>query len=160
MQMTNGKRDNRRGRVSRVAPAAALLGALVAGGWGCGSSTTGTVAYTYEDPYLYSYYYPADLAYTGYYGADSWNYAVYYSSPGLPAGSAAATVIDNSGRPSLGSTLRALIRGESVCPGQVTVTPKTAPPACTGSAQASVKNGITAVFAGCQLTGGGKLDGS
>ena len=86
---------------------------------------------------------------------------VYYSARGAVPGSAgAATVINNSGRPSLGSTLRALIRGESVCPGQVTVTPKTVPPACTGSAVATVKNGVTVVFNGCQLSGGGKLDGT
>ncbi len=157
--MTNRYQDRLRNRVSRLAPAAALLGVIAASGWGCNEgATTGTVAYSYEDPYLYSYYYPADVAYTGYYAADTWDYGLYYAAQGPAAG--AATVIDNSTRPSLGSTLRALIRGESVCPGQVTVTPKTAPPACSGSPLTSVKNGFTAVFAGCQLSGGGKLDGT
>jgi hypothetical protein len=142
-----------------LAPAIMLIGAAAAGG--CDEGTTSTVAYSYEDPYLYSYYYPADLAYTGYYAADSWNYGLYYAAPGAVPGSAgAATVINNSGRPSLGTALRAVIRGESVCPGQVTVTPKTAPPACSGSPLTSVKNGITVVFNGCQLSGGGKLDGT
>jgi len=136
-----------------------MVGAAMVGG--CDDGTTSTVAYTYDDPYLYSYYYPADLAYTGYYAADTWNYGLYYAAPGAVPGSAgAATVINNSGRPSVGSTLRALIRGESVCPGQVTVTPKTAPPACSGSPLTSVKNGITVVFNGCQLSGGGKIDGT
>jgi len=156
------KRSHRLARVLRtacLAPAIMLVGAAMAGG--CGEGTTSTVAYSYEDPYLYTYYYPADLAYTGYYAADSWAYATYYAARGAVPGSVeAATVINNSGRPSLGSTLRALIRGESVCPGQVTVTPKTAPPACTGSALTSVNNGITVVFNGCQLSGGGKLDGT
>ncbi len=150
--MTNTKR-------ARLAPAAMLWGVLAAGGLGCDGGTT-TVSYAYEDPYLYSYYYPADLAYTGYYATDSWDYAAYYASPGLGGAVGPATVIDNSTPPSLGSTLRALIRGESVCPGQVTVTPKTAPPACSGSSLTSVKNGVTVVFNGCQLSGGGKLDGT
>jgi hypothetical protein len=159
-------RDRRRWRsLARVfkraclAPAIMLVGATMA--VGCGEGTSSTVAYTYDDPYLYSYYYPADLSYSGYYAADSWDYAGYYAARGAVPGSVgAATVINNSGRPSLGSTLRALIRGESVCPGQVTVTPKTAPPACSGTAVASVKNGVTVVFNGCQLSGGGKLDGT
>src|SRR5215831_13891618 len=129
----NRRRSRPLGRVlwrACLAPALMLVGAAMAG---CGGSgTTSTVAYTYEDPYLYTYYYPADLTYTGYYAADSWNYGLYYAARGAVPGSVeAATVINNTGRPSLGSTLRALIRGESVCPGQVTVTPKTAPPACT-----------------------------
>lgn len=160
MAMTKTHQDRLRYWGTRLAPAAALAGALVVGFWGCGTTTTGTVAYTYDDPYLYSYYYPADVAYTSYYAADTWDYALYYSSKGPASGAGAATVIDNSGRPSLGSTLRSLIRGESVCPGQVTVTPKTAPPACSGTAVATVKNGITVVFNGCQLSGGGKLDGT
>jgi hypothetical protein len=158
-------RDRRRARsLARVlrraclAPAIMLVGALAGG---CDDGTTSTVAYTYDDPYLYTYYYPADLAYTGYYAADSWNYGLYYAAPGaIPGSAGAATVINNSGRPSLGSTLRALIRGESVCPGQVTVTPKSVAPACSGSSVTSVKNGITVVFNGCQLSGGGKLDGT
>ena len=136
-----------------------MVGAAM--GVGCDEGTSSTVAYSYEDPYLYSYYYPADLGYTGYYAADSWAYAGYYAARGaVPGSEGAATVINNSGRPSLGTTLRAVIRGESVCPGQVTVTPKTAPPACSGSSLTSVKNGITVVFNGCQLSGGGKLDGT
>ena len=157
--MIKSHRDRLRHWGARLAPAA-LAGALVVGFWGCGTTTTGTVAYTYDDPYLYSYYYPTDVMYSGYYAADSWDYAVYYASKGSAPGAGAATVIDNSGRPSLGSTLRSLIRGESVCPGQVTVTPKTAPPACSGTAVATVKNGVTVVFNGCQLSGGGKLDGT
>jgi hypothetical protein len=42
----------------------------------------------------------------------------------------------------------------------VTVTPKTAAPACGGSSTTSVKNGITVVFNSCQISGGGKLDGT
>jgi hypothetical protein len=158
--MIKTHRDRLRHWGARLAPAAALVSAVAVGFWGCGTTTTGTTTYAYDDPYLYTYYYPADLAYTGYYAADSWDYAVYYASRGPAASASPATVIDNSGRPSLGSTLRSLIRGESVCPGQVTVTPKTAPPACSGTAVATVKNGVTIVFNGCQLSGGGKLDGT
>jgi hypothetical protein len=159
--MIKTHREHLRRLGTRFVPAVALVGALAAGFWGCDdNTTTGTTTYAYDDPYLYTYYYPTDLAYTGYYAADSWAYAGYYASNGPAAGAGAATVIDNSGRPTLGSTLRSLIRGESVCPGQVTVTPKTAPPACSGTAAATVKNGITVVFNGCQLSGGGKLDGT
>ena len=89
-----------------LAPALMLVGAAAVG---CGGgTTTSTVAYAYEDPYLYTYYYPADMAYTSYYATDSWNYAVYYAARGaVPGSEGAATVINNTGRPSLGSTLRA-----------------------------------------------------
>ena len=37
--------------------------------------------YAYEDAYLYDSYYPADVAYAGYYWADAWDYSTFYLLP-------------------------------------------------------------------------------
>src|SRR5579871_5592440 len=67
----------------------AALGALTLLVIGAGSCTDGTttVAYAYDDPYVYTTYYPVDTSYAGYYWADSWNYYAFYYE-GLPAGAA------------------------------------------------------------------------
>jgi hypothetical protein len=146
-----------------VAAAGAGAAALLALGYlACGSSTSSTsVDYAYEDPYLYDYYYPVDTGYSGYYASNSWDYTTYYAAtPGGAYGSGSGQTPDNSSRPFVGTTIRALIRGETVCPGQVTVTPKTTTPPCTGSGSPQVRSGVNVVFNGCQLTGGGKIDGT
>src|SRR5579871_4459652 len=66
----------------------AALGALTLLVIGAGSCTDGTttVAYAYDDPYVYTTYYPVDTSYAGYYWADSWNYyAFYYAAVGVDA---------------------------------------------------------------------------
>ena len=46
---------------------------------GCGSSgTVVTTTYAYDDPYLYTAYYPADVAYASYYWAYPWDYTTFY----------------------------------------------------------------------------------
>src|SRR3954463_620406 len=59
----------------------AAMGALtllLVGAGACTDGTTTTVAYAYDNPYVYTTYYPVDTAYAGYYWADSWNYYSFY----------------------------------------------------------------------------------
>ena len=56
-------------------------------------------------------------------------------------------------RATIASVIEALARGESVCPGQVTITPKTATPACAGGNATEERNGVTLVFNGCVVSG-------
>jgi hypothetical protein len=145
---------------------------------GCGTNTT----YATTDPYLYTAYYPADVAYSTVYWTDDWYYPSLYAIYGPPTTTGAAGVNGNVATGGTGGTtttgtggtggtgtaagvlttagdaVRALARGESVCPGQITVTPKTAPPACTGGPTSS-RAGVTIVFTACQTPGGAVLDG-
>jgi hypothetical protein len=66
-------------------------------------------------------------------------------------GTTAAAVLTTAG-----DAIRALARGETICPNQMTLTPKTTAPACTGG---STRGGATIVFNGCQTPGGATLDG-
>jgi hypothetical protein len=72
----------------------------------------------------------------------------------------------NTGAPRFASAadlIRALARGDTtICPGQVTVTPKTGPSACTAgvSAGAQVRAGVTIVFNGCQIPDAGTVSGT
>jgi hypothetical protein len=71
---------------------ALALAAGVAGS--CSDNTAvpaGTTAYVYDDPYLYTAYYPYDVAYSGYYWADSWNYATFYAVTYGPGGGGTPT---------------------------------------------------------------------
>jgi hypothetical protein len=140
----------------RTWAAAAVTAACVAG---CGGTTsTGYVVdYGYEEAYLYDAYYPVDMSYAGYYYATPWDYSYYYYNKVNSAFSAALTAPLAT---SVGSAVRALARGETLCEGQVTVTPKMAAPACAGADAAAVRNGVTIVFNGCQLSSGGTLSGT
>jgi len=108
---------------------------------------TDTVAY---DSYLYYGYYPADVYYSGYYWTDPYYY--YYAAtygggrPPTTTGSAGSTGTSTtgaagatgtsmggsggssstraSGEMTMGDVLRAMARGETVCPNQVTITPR------------------------------------
>ncbi len=166
----------------------AVMGALtlfVVGAGSCTDGTTATVAYAYDDPYVYTTYYPVDTSYAGYYWADSWNYyAFYYAAVGVDAtglastglggvaglygtaganGAAGATGAGGAGgaggsgattvRATIASVIEALARGESVCPGQVTITPKTTTPACAGGNSTEERNGVTLVFNACVVSG-------
>jgi len=155
-----------------VAVVAGTLGA-VTNFVGCGTTTT----YATTDPYLYTVYYPADVAYSTVYWADAWNYPSLYAiytptspNPVSPAtvvatgsgGNDGSTVVTDGGvttggvLTTAGDAVRALARGESVCPGEITVAPKTAAPACTGG---TTRAGATIVFNACQTPGGATLDG-
>jgi len=183
-------------RSATVTAALAAI-AIIRGGAGCGgsSSTTSSGYVAYEDPYVYTSYYPADVAYANAYWANDWSYPVVYATgygPSNPAPTApaapptttvdagpsdaavpatdgavadAATTTDGgtstSRLTSIPDLIRALARGDTtVCPGHVTVTPKTAAPPCTGDVRTQVRAGVTIVFNGCQIPNDGTVDGT
>jgi hypothetical protein len=156
---------NRAARAVVVLSAFGAAATLLAGGCSSGTATT---AYAYEDPYLYTTYYPADVGYSTYYYADTWNYNSWYyyyvgqspSPVGDDAGShdaghADAGAIDGGvgGLAPHGviGAIEALARGMDVCPGHVTVTPKDTTPACDDGMTTSERNGATLDFSGCQV---------
>jgi hypothetical protein len=177
----NGKHMKRWGRGTLVAAGALTL--IIAAGHGCSSNETpATVAstgYVYDDYYLYTTYYPVDVAYAGYYWADSWAYPTFYTAATYgggtnttgaagttgtagttgaagttgTAGTSGTTTSVTTTRSTLATVIEALARGESVCPGQVTVTEKFATPACAGGTVAQERNGVTIVFNGCLASG-------
>src|SRR5262249_13065796 len=103
-------------------------------------------AYGYDD-----YYYTTSYAYTDPYYADVW-----YSSPTFVLSARLKAALSNA----LPATvLRDLALGEAVCPGQVTVNTQrtTFPCDLGGGASAPVSTSIQ--FTGCELSGGGRLDG-
>jgi hypothetical protein len=153
---------------------------------GCGTSS-GTVSYATTDPWVYTAYYPADVAYSSVYWTSDWAYAGLYATyptavvSNSDGGTTTTVVTKDAGTTTTtdagtttttdagtttggvlttaGDAIRALARGESVCPGQITVTPKTAPPPCTGWPKTSTRAGVTIVFNGCQTAGGATLNG-
>jgi hypothetical protein len=149
---------------------AGALAALLLGS--CGSTTTATAVYPYDEAYVYTTYYPTDVMYSSYYWADDWNYStVYYyfiSSLPVPAGLTAVShdggsTVDAGSTASgsatgIASAVESLARGMSVCPGQVTVTPKNSPPACLDSTKSQERSGVTIVFNGCAV-GQSHIDG-
>jgi hypothetical protein len=180
-------------RIKHAFALAVVVGTVgaVANFGGCGTSHTTTTSYATVDPYLYTVYYPADVAYSTVYWTDSWAYPTLYASSPTPVvtsmGANGMTTIDGSGVIGVGSdsgtepphdsgvpadaaapttsalttpgdAIRALARGESVCPGHITVTPKMAAPPCTGG-PSSVRAGVTIAFDGCATDGGGTLSG-
>ena len=136
-----------------------LLSALlvsVAGALGCEDDDfddvgEGTVDYAYEYTYPYTYYYPSDLAYSSYYWTDAYVYDDWYFQ-----------VVGGNGnrRASIGNVIRALARGESVCPGRVNVTPRTSAPACEAAGTTEVRSGVTMTFSDCETTDGSRIDGT
>jgi len=156
---------------------AGALAFLAAGGVGCDNGTSSGVSYAYEDPYLYSYYYPADVGYSSYYWASSWDYGDLYlatitgADGGAVAPDGGASGAGGSGgsggsnsamsaRGAVGQIIRALARGEQVCTGQSTITLKNAPPPCTAEGVNAVRTGATIMLNGCQLPAGGTLSGT
>jgi hypothetical protein len=161
--------------------AAGLL--LAVGSAGCGSSTSSDVAY--EDDYAGDYYYPADTAYSGVYAGGWGYYGIYAATPADPghigtdgghisidAGhiivDAGHIIVDagravdggmvsgsTSVRAAVGQAIREAALGGVVCAGQATVTPKSGTTICGVSA-----SGVNIVFNGCQLSGGGTVDGT
>jgi hypothetical protein len=136
-----------RGRVSAAPVIAANLAVILAGAAGCSSDDE----YPY-DPYgYYDYYYPASYAYVDPYYMYGYP-GVYYALISRPKAAAMSSL------PAL--ALRDLALGEGICPGQVTVTTeRTTAPCDTGEGETTpVSNSIQ--LDGCELSGGGKLDGS
>jgi hypothetical protein len=74
-------------------------------------------------------------------------------------GTGGSTTTTTTAVTTAGDAIRALARGDTICPNQVTVTPKSAPPPCTGG-PTSVRAGVTIVFNGCQTPGGGTINGT
>ncbi|HVT09425.1 MAG TPA: hypothetical protein VHO67_18320 [Polyangia bacterium] len=128
---------------------------------GCIESASTNVT-PYDDAYLYASYYPDAITYAAYGWADDW------TSPtvALSAASATPVVSDAGATPDAGDqtvaglagAIRALAHGLTVCPGQVSVVVKTAPPACSGAALPLERNGATLTFSDCAL-GAETIDG-
>ena len=157
-------------------------GLLLAASGGCGSSTTSSDV-AYEDDYAGDYYYPADVAYSGVYAGGWGYYGIYAATPAslrdggvikFDGGSIsvdgghvivsvdAGRAVDGgkvSGsttvRAAVGQAIREAALGGVVCAGQATVTPKTGTTICGVAA-----SGVNIVFNGCQLSGGGTVDGT
>jgi hypothetical protein len=96
----NGMNKKRLGRGTMVMVGALTL--IAAGTSSCTDNTTTVPAYAYDDYYLYSAYYPADVAYAGYYWADSWYYPGFYYAAAYGGGSSGGTA--NGGGNSSGVT--------------------------------------------------------
>ena len=161
-------------------------GLLLAASGGCGSSTTSSDV-AYEDDYAGDYYYPADVAYSGVYAGGWGYYGIYAATPASqPASLRDGGVIKFDGgsisvdgghvivsvdagravdggkvsgsttvRAAVGQAIREAALGGVVCAGQATVTPKSGTTICGVSA-----SGVNIVFNGCQLSGGGTIDGT
>jgi len=145
------------------------FGVAIAGG--CTSTTTTTpttVDLAYEDAYLYDAYYPADLAYSSFYWTSAWGYPTLYFDITYPDGDAGVGdasgadggVAPTSPRGAVGLAIRALARGEAVCPGHVTVNEKSVSPPCSSPGVSSVRAGASIVFDQCPIAGGGMLSGT
>ena len=160
--------------------ASALVGAAV-GGVGCDDDDVfddGPADTAYYDSYLYYGYYPADVYYSSYYWASpGFYYYAQYNPGGSGTGSAGSSgtgtagssgtgtggsggTTTASGDMTIGDILRAMARGESVCPNQVTITPKMTPNACATDGSGMSRGGVTLVFNGCQLANGSRFDGT
>jgi hypothetical protein len=144
-------------RLKSVLATAAVLGAVgvVSDFVGCSNNpnTVPVTSYGTVDPYLYTTYYPADVAYSSVYWADSWAYPTLYQTT-TGAQTTTGNVVTTAG-----DAIRALARGAAVCTGQATVTPKMVTLPCTGG-PASVLGGVTIAFNNCQTAGGGVLNGT
>jgi hypothetical protein len=156
----------------------AALMALVLGGCTTTTTTTTTTAvYPYDEAYLTGATYTADLIYAGDYWADDWTTSTLYTSfvgaiplpiEPMPDGGAhldgGGLVLLDAGSttsgPGMGiaGAIESLARGASVCPGEVTVTPKTSAAVCRDSSASQERSGVTIVFNGCTI-GQSQIDG-
>src|SRR5437762_1221339 len=107
----------------RPPPNVLALTLLAVAGAGCSSSPYDSASY---DPYLYYSYYPAEVYYSSYYWSDP--YYFYYLDGGdlSSAGGGAAMPAPQT----VGEAIRALARGEDVCPSHVSVAPHMVPNPC------------------------------
>lgn len=106
----------------------------------------------YYDPYgyyyAYGYYYPSDMIYAMPVYTDYWYGYPYVLEKGTT----------NSLLP--GETLRELGTGESVCPGQVTMTVDQIDAVCDLGGEGTIPVRAEIAFDGCELVDGGLLDGN
>ena len=152
------------------------VGALaIVGAVGCTDSgtVTTTTGYAYDDAYLYTTYYPADVAYASYYYAYPWDYTTFYyylnaygpgptGNTGNQADAGTSNTTGTSGdagtsnmvHSGLAFAIESLARGQQVCPGQVTVTEAMSAPACQSSNTAQQRAGAKIVFNNCSVAGG------
>jgi hypothetical protein len=160
---------------TRVKYAFAFAGAIGAAGtaFGFPACTGSTTVVPTTDSFLYTSYYPADVAISGVYWAAPWAYDSLYvladgahgsdaggfgPGDGVPTAPTATTTAVPITVTTAGDAIRALARGQSLCPGQVTVTPRLSPSPCTGGGPE--RSGVTIVFNGCQTPGGGTISGT
>jgi hypothetical protein len=140
---------NKKAYYTNIAAAAFAIAAGAA--VGC-TDDNGTVATTstaaYDDAYLYDGYYPADVAYASSYWAYGWDYGGFYY---LTDDTAAATA-GGTGHAGLAAAIKALARGQQICPGQATVTEKTSASICAANA-AALRAGVTIQFNNCAVSG-------
>jgi hypothetical protein len=129
---------------------------------------TAYAGYYWADSWnYYSFYYegaastdPVSAGLAGNYPAGGHSGGPGVNPLGGHGGGAGATGAGGSGgatsstvRATVAAAVEALARGENVCPGQVTVTPKTTTPACSGGTSAEERNGVTISFNGCVVQG-------
>jgi hypothetical protein len=122
--------------------------ALAAGSiMGCDDNGEAVVStnYAYDDAYLYTGYYPADVAYASSYWAYPYDLGGFYYF-----GEDAAQTATHTG---IAAAVKALARGEQVCPGQVTVSEKKSAVVCAANA-AAARAGATITFNNCNANGG------
>ena len=143
------------------------------------TTTSSTETTWWYNSYLYYGYYPADVYYSGYAWTGGGFYYLEYSRPdstgsagstGTGTGARAARArapaaavagpTTAAGDMTMGDVLRAMARGESVCPNQVTITPKMTPDACATDGTGMSRGGVTLVFNGCQIPSGSRFDGT
>ena len=126
--------------------AGAAVALATAGTVGCtDTGTVSTTGYVYDDAYLYTTYYPADVAYASSYWAYPYALGGFYYF-----GEDAAQTTPHTG---VAAAIKALARGEQVCPGQVTVSEKTSAVVCATNA-AAARAGATITFNNCNANGG------
>jgi hypothetical protein len=156
MMVTNEHRGP--GRGPRALAGAAALLAATAGG--CDDDDdVDTEVVTPAQVYPEEYAFTADLAAADVFWADDWPIDPFLFSK---ATTAAPPTVRAQGVAGLsarepGAALRALARGEDVCPGKVTIVSKTTTTPCHPDA---IRAGATISFSGCVLEGGGRLDGA
>jgi hypothetical protein len=148
------------------------IACLALGSAACGTSTTtATTDTAYEDSYSTAYNYSAGVAYAGVYAAGGVGYGIYLATPGgaLPsaktdggaARSADGGVSAGGGvRQAVDQAISTMANGGTVCPGQATMTTQSGTPACATAGTTSARTGLNIVFSGCQLPGGGTVDGT
>jgi hypothetical protein len=137
------------------------IACLALGGAGCGAAAVATDT-AYEDSYATAYTYPADVAYSGVYAGGGFGYGIYLATPGgaLPAAKTDGGLTGSGVRLAVGQAISTLANGGTICPGQATMTTQTGAPACATAGTSSARTGLNIVFTGCQLPGGGTVDGT
>jgi hypothetical protein len=143
----------------RVLATVLALSPLGVAGGGCSSSSYDAA---YYDPYVHYSYYPAEIYYSTFYWSDP--YYFYYLDQGYASRATTVTADAGStpnllGRPAVGDALRALARGQDVCPSHVLIAPRMVPNPCPANASDMIRGGVEISFWDCSLPDGGTLNG-